>query len=75
MLRAPGGDVPAEHRVGEVERRFADAAELPLPPFWGGYRIAATTIEFWQGQANRLHDRVRYERDPGRNWERVRLAP
>jgi pyridoxamine 5'-phosphate oxidase len=45
-----------------------------LPPFWGGYRIVATVIEFWQGQPNRLHDRVRYELS-GTGWSRERLAP
>ena len=47
---------------------------MPLPPFWGGYRIVASAIEFWQGQPNRLHDRVRYELADGR-WRRERLAP
>ena len=47
---------------------------LPLPPFWGGYRIVAAAIEFWQGRPNRLHDRVRYELDGGA-WNRERLGP
>ena len=63
-----------EQRVAEVEQRFAGEELLPLPPFWGGYRIVATVIEFWQGRPNRLHDRVRYELD-GATWNRERLGP
>lgn len=61
-------------RVTEIEARFDGLEEIPLPPFWGGYRIVATAIEFWQGQPSRLHDRVRYELEGGR-WARRRLAP
>jgi pyridoxamine 5'-phosphate oxidase len=63
-----------EARVAEVQRRFEDVDDVPLPPFWGGYRIVASVIEFWQGRPNRLHDRVRYELADGR-WRRERLAP
>jgi len=63
-----------EHRTAEIERRFSGGAAVPLPPFWGGYRIEATVIEFWQGRPGRLHDRMRYERRSG-GWNRERLAP
>ncbi|MSO94438.1 MAG: pyridoxamine 5'-phosphate oxidase [Thermoleophilia bacterium] len=63
-----------EHRVAEIERRFAGEEEVPLPTFWGGFRIVATVIEFWQGQPGRLHDRIRYEPGSG-GWDRQRLAP
>ncbi len=63
-----------EAQVAEIERRFAGQDDIPLPPFWGGYRIVATAIEFWQGQPNRLHDRVRYELGDG-GWFRERLGP
>ena len=60
-------------RVAEAEARFA-CGDVPLPPFWGGYRIVPESIEFWQHRDSRLHDRVRYERTAG-SWVRKRLAP
>ena len=58
-----------------MRRRFADG-EIPLPSFWGGYRVTPTEFEFWQGRPNRLHDRFRYSRgDPQAPWEIERLAP
>jgi len=48
--------------------------EIPPPPFWGGYLLAPTVVEFWQGRENRFHDRIRYARS-GDGWVRVRLAP
>ncbi len=55
------------------EDRLGDG-EIPLPPFWGGYRVVPETVEFWSHHENRLHDRVRYRR-AGRSWRRERLAP
>ena len=60
-------------RVTEMEERFADQ-DVPLPPFWGGYRILPTRIEFWNHRDDRLHDRVRYVLDQD-GWRAERLAP
>ena len=56
-----------------MKRKF-NKGEVPLPDFWGGYRIVPETIEFWQGRKNRLHDRFVYTRKDG-IWEINRLAP
>jgi pyridoxamine 5'-phosphate oxidase len=59
----------------EAEARFADAnVEVPLPPFWGGYRLGPEVFEFWVNRADRLHDRIRYRRE-GDAWVIGRLAP
>ena len=57
----------------EADARFGDAG-VPLPPFWGGYRVVPESLEFWTHRENRLHDRIRYERT-GASWRRERLAP
>ncbi|MFC1660271.1 pyridoxamine 5'-phosphate oxidase [Gemmatimonadota bacterium] len=62
-----------EERVREIEERFK-GQDVPLPPFWGGYRLSPEAVEFWQGRANRLHDRIRFERGE-EGWARLRLFP
>jgi pyridoxamine 5'-phosphate oxidase len=61
-------------KVAEVEERWG-GGEVPRPPHWGGFRVVPDQIEFWQGQVGRLHDRFRYEREPGGAWGWTRLAP
>jgi pyridoxamine 5'-phosphate oxidase len=63
-----------DRSLAEVEARFASERDIPLPPWWGGYRVVPEAIELWQNRPNRLHDRARYERR-GEGWSRVRLAP
>jgi pyridoxamine 5'-phosphate oxidase len=62
-----------EIKLDEMKRKFS-AGEIPLPDFWGGYRIVPETVEFWQGRSSRLHDRFEYRRQQS-EWEIVRLAP
>ncbi len=68
---ADRGTLEAAER--EIAARFADRA-VPRPPFWGGYRLVPTRVEFWQGRINRLHDRLRYTRR-GEGWDLERVAP
>ncbi|TNC28185.1 pyridoxamine 5'-phosphate oxidase [Amycolatopsis alkalitolerans] len=63
-----------DNALNSIERRFADVEEIPFPPHWGGWRIKPDTVEFWQGQENRLHDRLRYVRTHD-GWIVQRVAP
>ena len=56
-----------------LEQKYA-GQEVPLPPHWGGWRLAPENVEFWQGRRNRLHDRLRYRREKD-GWIVERLAP
>lgn len=62
-----------EAKLSEMKRKFADG-EVPLPSFWGGFRIVPETWEFWQGRQSRLHDRFLYSQVEG-NWQTERLQP
>ena len=62
-----------EMKLEEIKQKFADG-EVPLPSFWGGFRVVPSEIEFWQGRENRLHDRFRYALS-GTDWAIERLSP
>lgn len=62
-----------ETKWEELKRKFA-GGDVPLPEFWGGYRVQPTRFEFWQGGASRLHDRIEYQ-SSDKEWTRHRLAP
>lgn len=64
-----------EKRYAELAARWPEGARVPVPPFWGGFRVKPATVEFWQGRENRLHDRLRYVRDAAGGWSVERLAP
>jgi pyridoxamine 5'-phosphate oxidase len=76
---SPQSQVIANREI--LERRMEELAaqypgpEVPRPPHWGGYRVIPVSIEFWQGQPDRLHDRLRYRRCAGGSWCLERLAP
>jgi pyridoxamine 5'-phosphate oxidase len=64
-----------EIQFEKMKQKFLNQ-EIPLPDFWGGYRVKPTSFEFWQGRPNRLHDRLLYSRQGGgETWEVQRLSP
>lgn len=63
-----------ENQVQKLRDKFA-GGEIPMPDFWGGYRVVPQRIEFWQGGEHRLHDRFRYERDANGEWSLGQLQP
>jgi pyridoxamine 5'-phosphate oxidase len=69
----PGRSV-LEERMKQLEARHP-GEDIPLPSYWGGYVLAPIEIEFWQGRPSRLHDRLRYSRQPDGSWQIERLSP
>jgi pyridoxamine 5'-phosphate oxidase len=69
-----GGRKTLEERLEQLTREY-QTKPVPLPPYWGGYRVAPETIEFWQGRPNRLHDRLRYTLQANSHWLIERLSP
>jgi len=63
-----------DDRFAALSERWPEGTPVPMPPFWGGYLVRPEVYEFWQGRADRLHDRLRYRRAGGR-WVLERLAP
>jgi pyridoxamine 5'-phosphate oxidase len=72
--RVVAGREVIEGRFAELSAQYKDRL-IPRPPHWGGLRLSAETIEFWQGRPNRLHDRLRYRRRDEGAWVRERLEP
>ena len=64
-----------EQRVAEISSIYGDDNDIPRPPHWGGFRLTPTEIEFWQDQAFRMHDRLRFYRKEEGGWATVRLYP
>jgi pyridoxamine 5'-phosphate oxidase len=72
--RVIGSRAELEERLAELEAEYA-GKQPPRPPFWGGFRVAPTVMEFWQGGPHRLHDRLRFTRMEMGGWRLERLAP
>ena len=68
------GRAVLEARMEEMSTKYKDKI-IPLPPYWGGYRVAPVVIEFWQNRSSRLHDRIRYRLVDRTRWVVERLAP
>jgi pyridoxamine 5'-phosphate oxidase len=69
-----GDRAELERQFAAVETEYA-GRDVPCPPHWGGYLVRASTIEFWQGRHDRLHDRLRYRATEGEDWLVERLSP
>ncbi len=69
-----GSRAELEDRYEKLNQRWPEGSEVPMPDFWGGYRVRPETMEFWHGRVSRLHDRFRYRRR-GAAWTIERLAP
>jgi pyridoxamine 5'-phosphate oxidase len=63
-----------DNKLNEIEEQYKNTEIIPLPEFWGGYRVIPSEIEFWQGRPNRLHDRIRFTKT-NNTWKIERLAP
>jgi pyridoxamine 5'-phosphate oxidase len=64
-----------DDRYAELSQRWPEGTPVPMPDFWGGYRVEPQVAEFWHGRVDRMHDRFRYRRQAGGSWAAERLAP
>ncbi|MBL9114634.1 MAG: pyridoxamine 5'-phosphate oxidase [Verrucomicrobiaceae bacterium] len=64
-----------EGRAEELRQKYPEGQAVPCPPHWGGYALEPSEIEFWQGRRSRLHDRIRYIKQPDGSWRKQRLSP
>ena len=64
-----------EMKLEKIKSRFSEKTPIPVPDFWGGYRIKPVSFEFWQGRPNRLHDRFLYSKINENSWGIKRLSP
>ncbi len=69
-----GSRAELDRRYAELDARYPEDEQVPVPPEWGGLRVVPEEVEFWQGHENRLHDRLRYVLDAGK-WRVERLCP
>lgn len=67
-------DNELKERMSACKKKFSDG-EVPLPEFWGGWKVIPENIEFWQGRANRLHDRICFDKKEDGSWEQYKLHP
>jgi pyridoxamine 5'-phosphate oxidase len=72
--KAVSGRSTLDSALANINRQFADAEKIPVPPHWGGWRIRPQTVEFWQGRRDRMHDRLVFALT-GDDWRVRRLAP
>jgi len=70
-----GSRAELDDRYAELSERWPEGTPVPMPDFWGGYRVEPQIVEFWHGRVNRMHDRFRYRRQAGGGWAAERLAP
>lgn len=68
------GRAVLEAKMEEMSTKY-EGKHIPLPPYWGGYRVTPVAIEFWQNRSSRLHDRIRYRLVDGARWVVERLEP
>jgi len=71
-----GGRAEIDKRAAQLNSKYPDQHQIPKPDFWGGWSVIPKSIEFWQGRPDRLHDRLRYDKQPDNNsWKLSRLWP